>query len=74
MQSKKDLVEIEIKVFDIPLIHDYMSKEGIEFTQALADVRNLDVFKSFFTQCLVDYKWPLVRKYIVLTLFLPAIL
>lgn len=28
----KDLVDIEIKVFDIPLIHNYISKEGEEFT------------------------------------------
>jgi len=71
LDSKKDVVEIEIKVFDIPLLHDMTTDEGKKFNKALAAAKNLDVFSSFYIQTLIDYKWPLVRFYTVLLLFIP---
>ena len=54
-------------------MHDMTTDEGKRFNRTLAEAKNLDVFSSFYTQTLIDYKWPLVRFYTILMLFVPSV-
>lgn len=63
--------DISTKIIDIPDIHGFNTHSGIPFFNSLARIDNLDIFLNKVVKAAIDYKWPIVRKYTIIFLFIP---
>lgn len=62
---------MKIEYLDLYQIQSLTSKTTEDFFDALGETENLEYFKLKSITKLIDYKWPLYKKYIVLKLFIP---
>lgn len=63
-----------MEFIDLPQVHSSANKISRRFFDALAQVDSMDLFTSRTVQVLVDYKWPLVRKYTVIYMLIPFVI
>lgn len=50
--------ESEIKILDLPFLHDASRQESIDFFQALADQKGLELLESEAVRTVIAYRWP----------------
>ncbi len=63
--------DIQAKLIDIPDIHVMSNKFGIQFFNSLASIDNLTIFLNPVVKSAINYKWPTVRNYTLVLLFIP---
>jgi hypothetical protein len=65
--------DITTKMIDVPDIHSFRKVSTRDFFNSLANIDNLDIFLNKVVKSTIDFKWPIVRKYTILFLFIPFI-
>ena len=65
---------ILVSIVDIPEIHCFQEKNGDRFFNSLSNVNSLDLFSNTVIKAIIDYKWPLIRRYIVRLQFIPFLI
>jgi hypothetical protein len=65
--------EIKVSIIDIPAVHCFQEKIGDEFFDNLARVERINMFENNIIMSIIDYKWPLVKKYTTRFLFIPFV-
>jgi hypothetical protein len=66
--------EIKVSIIDIPAVHCFQEKIGDEFFDNLARVERINMFENNIIMSIIDYKWPLVKKYTTIFLFVPFVI
>ena len=72
--GSKIMNDISVKIIDIPEIHGFSTDTGGKFFDSLAEIDNLNLFLNPVVKSTIDYKWPLVRFYTILWLFIPFLI
>ena len=80
---KKSPIEQDIRMefIDIPNIHTFRevhshSKDNIsqKFFDCLADTEDMDIFNKQVIRKLIEFKWPLIKEFLIKKLFIPYIM
>lgn len=72
--------EVELKFLDLPYLHQLSLENCIQFFEALKDLKEVkdndgfDIFELRSIRILIEYHWPLARKYTIQKLLYPFIL
>lgn len=66
--------EIRLEYVDIPDIHCFSHSVGQELFEALSKSEEMELFENKAIQKVIQYKWPLVREFIIKRLFVPYII
>eukprot|EP00347_Sterkiella_histriomuscorum_P016371 403353446 len=66
--------EIQLKMLDIPKIHDYAELDSQEFFQRLSQAEDIQMFNNPIIQALIDFQWPLAKEFTIKMLFIPFLI
>lgn len=66
--------DIKVSIIDIPDVHCFQEEVSDKFFHALARVERIELFKNSIISAIIDFKWPLVKKYTIRFLFIPFLL
>lgn len=64
---------MEVDFVDIPIIHTFSDEIADQVMEALGETGDMEVFNQKIVRRLIEYKWPLVRKFTINRLFLPFV-
>lgn len=65
--------ELNLQFFDVPVLHQFDNPVCNQFFNALADTKDMELFNNKGIKNLIEFRWPLVREYVVKRLFLPFV-
>jgi hypothetical protein len=63
-------VPVKMLILDMPNAHKF-GEVGTIIMEQLSETDNLDIFSNLAIRAIIEFKWPLVKKQLVLFLFLP---
>jgi len=63
-----------VTILDLPRLHDFNEATADEFFVTLAEEAEIELFANKSMQIIIDFKFPYIRKWILLRLFLPFVL
>lgn len=69
----KDLIDTDVKVefLDVSGVHCYTEAVSEKFFNMLSETPDLSLFGHRSVQAIIDFKWPLAKKYTTRMLFVP---
>ena len=63
-QESKTSEEIEVKILDLPKLHNPNEKVAQDFALSLSEVEDKSIFSYISVRSIVNYRWPLAREFV----------
>ena len=65
--------ETELRILDIPYLHDPNRKEAEDFIRVISNLSNLEIFKCTSVRAILAFRWPLTYSANLTKLMIPYI-
>ena len=62
---------VKCEILDMPAMYHFQDETFDRFHDALADSTNYELFQSKAVQKIIDFNFPIVKKYTIRKLFMP---
>lgn len=66
--------DIKLEFLDVPRLHCYNDVCCDDFFESLANADDINLFNYRAIQTIINYKWPLVKKFTIYRLFFPFVI
>ena len=69
--DNKQSAEIEVKILDLPKLHDANDPVAQDFAEALAGLEETNILRFMSVRSIINFRWPLIKRYVLLKQLLP---